>query len=204
MARRKWNLEIIEKVLDGDNPFIQVGYTPESSKRKEGEKWKDSKGKEWKRIGGRNVRLSSTNTPILDAINTLSKCSKCGVNVKNYGNTMDKKVFPKTQMCYDCLEIEEMVYRTNGKWDEYQQMKVLKNHRSALKDFRQKVLEAIEFLNKETGKIRETMPDGTELTFSGTSNPQWLKDANTDLIKVDAELQKIDKEIKDFESTLTV
>jgi len=204
MARRKWDLKTIEQVVDGENPFIQVGYTPESATKKEGETWKDSRGRKWQRKNGRNVQLNSCETPILDAINSASKCSKCGTNVRLYGDRLDQKVFPKTQMCYECLEAEEMLYRTNGKWSEYQQMKVLKNHRGALRDFREKVLEAIDFLSKETGKIRETMPDGKELTFSGKSNPQWLEDAKEDLIKVDAELQKIDKEIKDFELTLTV
>ena len=208
MARRKWNLKTIEQVVDGENPFIQVGYTPESAMRKEDETWEDSKGRKWQRKKGRNVQLNSCDTPLLDAINSMWKCSKCGTNVRLYGDRLDQKVFPKTQMCYECLEAEEMVYRTNGKWDEYQKMKVLRNHRGALRDFRNKVLESIDFLSKETGKIKETVPLGDgkfeEITFSGTSNPQWLEDAKADLIKVDVELQKIDKEIKDFELTLAV
>jgi len=202
MARRKWNLKIIEQVVDGENPFIQLGYSKELSNRKENETWRDSKGKKWQRKNGRNVPLDSTNTPLLDALNSLSKCSKCGMNVRLFGNRLDQKVFPKTQMCYDCLETEEMYYRVTGKWNEYQQMKVLKNHRGALKNFKEKVLESIEFLNKETGKIVETMPDGKELTFSGKSNPQWLIDAQSDLNKVNVELEKINKEIQDFELTL--
>lgn len=204
MARRKWNLDTIEQVLDGSNPFIQVGYRPESATRKNNEIWEDSKGKRWQRKDGRNVQLNSSDTPVLDAINSASKCSKCGMNVRLYGDRLDQKVFPKTQMCYECLETEEMVYRVNGKWEEYQQMKVLKNHRGALKDFRDKVLESIDFLSKETGKIREILPDGKEVTFSGTSNPKWLNDAQKDLVKVDEELVKINKEISELETTLTV
>ena len=207
MARRKWNLKTIQEVVEGGNPFIQVGYTAESAKRKEGEKWEDSKGRKWQRKNGTNVKLNSCETPLLDAINSMSKCSKCGMNVRLYGDRLDKKVFPKTQMCYECLEAEELVYRTNGKWEEYQKIKILKNHRGALIDFRNKVLESIEFLSKETGKIKETIPTGDgkfeEIIFSGKSNPQWLEDAKADLVKVDLELEKIDKEIKDFELTLT-
>jgi len=202
MARRKWNLKIIEQVLDGENPFIQIGYTPASSTRKDGETWEDSKGKKWQRKDGRNVSLNSSDTPVLDAINSVSKCSKCGMNVRLYGDRLDKKIFPKTQMCYECLEAEEMIYRVTGKWEEYQQMKILKNHRGALKDFKDKVLESIEFLSKETGKIKETMPDGQELTFSGTSNPKWLIDAKLDLEKVNTELDRINKEIEGIESTI--
>lgn len=201
MARRKWNLDIIEQILDGDNPFIQSGYTPESAPRKDGETWEDSKGNKWQRKSGRNVKLSSKDTPIIDAINTASKCSRCGMNVRVYGTKLDKKVFPKTQLCYDCLESKEMEYRTLGKWGDYEKIKVLKNHRGALKDFKEKVLESIDFLSNETGKIVETV-EGKEITFSGKSNPQWLIDANEDLIKVNLELEKIDKEIDSVELTL--
>ena len=201
MARRKWNFDTIEQVLKGEQPFIQVGYTKKpkkKQKRKEGECWIDAKGNRWKRKDGVDV----SDTPLLDAINELSKCSVCGMNVRNYGNRLDKKVFPKTSKCYDCLEAEEMIYRATGKWDEYQRITILKNHRSALKDFREKVLESIHFIQNETGKIRETMADGTELTFTGKCNPEWLVDAQSDLVKVNEELQKIDKEIEDFESSM--
>ena len=95
-----------------------------------------------------------------------------------------------------------MVYRLTGKWDNYEKMKLLKNRRGVLKDFREKVLEAIHFLQNETGKIKESLPDGTEITFSGTSNPQWLPDAELDLVKVDVELKTITEEIDEFELSL--
>lgn len=204
MARRKWNLETIQQVVDGENPFIQVGYTAASAERKEGEIWEDKSGRKFQRKKGRDVQIDSKNTPILDAINSASKCSVCGMNVRNYGNKLDRKVFAKTNKCYECLELEEMTYRTNGKWEQYEKMKVLKNHRAALRDFKDKVLESIQFLESETGKIRESLPDGTEITFSGKSNPQWLIDAREDLEKVTTELEKIETEITAFEEELKV
>lgn len=202
MARRRWNLDIIDQVMKGNNPFIQVGYTPASRKRKNGDVWEDSKGKKWQQKDGRKVSLSSMETPLLDALNTLSKCSDCGMNIRVYGNRLDHKVFPKTGKCYDCLEQEELIYRTNGKWESYEKMKVLKNKRGQLKNFKEKVLESIVFLNNETGKIRESLPDGTELTFTGKSNPQWLVDAELDLVKVNIALAEINKNIEEFELEL--
>jgi hypothetical protein len=202
MARRKWNIETIKQVVDGENPFIQVGYTAAAKKRKEGESWEDSKGKKWQRKGGHNIRLSSSDTPMIDAINSASKCSVCGMNVRVFGNKLDKKVFPKTQKCYDCLEGEEMIYRLTGKWESYEQLKLLKNKRSVLNNFRDKVLESLDFLKNETGKIRESLPNGEEIIFSGKSNPQWLKDAEEDLIKVDRELEIANKNIEEFELKL--
>lgn len=203
MARRRWNLDIVDQIMKGNNPFIQVGYTPASRKRKGGETWTDSKGKKWQQKDGRKVQLSSTETPLLDALNALSKCSDCGTNIRTYGNRLDHKVFPKTGKCYDCLEQEELIYRTNGKWESYEKMKLLKNKRSQLKNFKEKVLEAIEFLKNESGKIRESLPDGTEITFTGKSNPQWLPDAEADLVKVEFSLEEINKEIELFELELS-
>lgn len=203
MARRRWNIDTIKQVVDGENPFIQVGYTAESNnKRKDGETWKDSKGRRWERKGGKNVKLSSMDTPMIDAINTASKCSVCGMNVRVFGNKLDMKVFPKTQKCYDCLEQEEMIYRVTGKWESYEKMKILKNKRGALMNFKEKVLESIHFLKNETGKIRESLPDGTEIVFSGKSNPAWLGDAERDLLKVNDALKEIDEEIDGLETEL--
>ena len=204
MARRRWNIDTIKKVVEGENPFIQLGYSPlpnKKKKRKEGETWEDSKGKRWKRKNGIDVK----DTPLLDELKKMYICKKCGCDTRfsdNEHKRLDMKVIFKTGMCFDCLQEEEMVYRINGQWENYEKMKMLKNRRGALRDFRDKVLESIEFLNKETGKIKETMPDGTELTFSGTSNPQWIIDANADLIKVNEEIKKIDEKITNFEMEL--
>ena len=48
----------------------------------------------------------------------------------------------------------------------------------------------------------EVLSDGTMVTFSGKSNPKWLKDAERDLIKADEELKRVNKEIAEFESNI--
>ena len=203
MARRRWTIDTIKQVVDGKQPFVQFGYTKElNTKRKEGDVWKDSKGRKWKREGRKNIRMDSTDTPIIDEINKSSKCSGCGMNIRIYGNRLDKKVFPKTGKCYDCLEEDEMILRATGKWENYEKMKLLKNKRSILKNFKEKVLEAINFLKNDTGKMCEVMSNGDVVTFSGKSNPQWLIDAEEDLVKVNNELKTINKEIDDFELEL--
>ena len=87
-----------------------------------------------------------------------------------------------------------------GKYKDYEDLKVLKNKRGILKDFREKVTEAIDFLKNDSGKMGEVMSNGEVLTWTGKSNPQWLKDAQEDLVKVNEELVKINKEIEDLES----
>jgi len=202
MARRKWNLETIQQVVNGENPFKQFSMTSEMSSRKEGEIWKDSKGHQWQKKNGCKVKTNSYHTPMIDEINKASKCSACGINVRVYGNRLDKKVFAKTGKCYECLQAEETILHITEKWDDYEKMKVLKNKNSILKEFKEKVLESIEFLKNDSGKISEVMSNGDLITFSGKANPQWLVDAEEDLVKVNGELEKTEKEIKKFESKL--
>jgi hypothetical protein len=202
MARRKWNYETIQQVLDGENPFIQVGYEPNISQRKEGEIWKDSRGNKWQKKNGYKVQLSSTDTPILDKLNELSRCSICGTNVRAYGDRLDQKVFPRTGKCYDCLQIEEMDYRINGQWKNYEKMKLLKNKQGVLEDFKEKVIDSINFLKNDSGKMGDVLSNGEIMTWTGKCNPQWLKAAEEDLIKVNGELEKMEKEITTLESEL--
>ena len=203
MARRKWNYTTIQQVLDGEHPFVQIGYEADLSKRKEGEMWKDSQGRKWQKKNGYKVQINAIDTPILDKINEASKCSVCGTNVRAYGNKLDQKVFPKTGKCYDCLEAEEMQYRINGEqWENYETMKVMKNKLGALKEFKEKVIESINYLKNDSGKVGEVMSNGEVMTWTGKCNPQWLKDAESDFIKVNAEIEKMEKEIVTLESEL--
>jgi len=200
MARRKWTHETIKQVLDGEQPFIQVGYDKKPIKRKEGEEWTDAKGKTWKMDGGVIVSVNKQ----MDSIRGLLKriCPGCGQDMDFTYDKLDHKVFPKTGKCYNCLEADEMVLRCTGKWEEYEKMKVLKYKRAALEEFREKVLEAIDFLKNDTGKMQEVMSNGDIVTFTGKSNPQWLIDAERDFVKVNEELEKMNEEITKFATEL--
>ena len=48
-ATGKSNLNIVRDYVDGNRPFIQVGYDPNlnNSTRKEGEEWEDGQGNKW-------------------------------------------------------------------------------------------------------------------------------------------------------------
>ena len=199
MARRKWTLETISQVMDGENPFTQVGYTSKTKKRKIGEEWIDSKGITWRQLDN-NTRVTVNKQA--DSIRKLMKrlCSICGQDMNFSNDKLDNKVFPKTGKCYNCLESEEMFYRVTGKWDSYEKLKILKNKRGALKDFRENVIESIDFLKNDSGKMGLVMENGEIITWTGKSNNQWLVDAEKDLIKVNEALEKINKEIIEFES----
>ena len=198
MARRKWTHETIKQVLDGENPFIQVGYDKAPVKRKEGEEWTDSKGKSWKMEGGAIVSVNKQMDSIREMIK--QKCSKCGQRMDFTTDRLDHKVFGKTGLCFDCLQAEEMIFRIDKpKWEAYQEKKMLSNKLGALRDFREKVLEAIDFLKNDNGKMGEVLATGEMVTFTGKSNPQWLIDAEKDLIKVNDEIRKMEEEYSKLE-----
>ncbi len=197
MARRRWNYETIQQVLDGENPFIQVGYTPKAKKRKEGEEWTDTKGHSWKKVNGAVVSVNKQ----MDSIREMVKqvCSVCGQRLDFSGDKLDHKVFPRTGKCFDCLQAEEMIYRTNGTWKQYEDLKILKYKLGMLNDFKQKVAEAIDYLENDTGKVSDVLSTGELMTFTGKCNPQWLTDARADLVKADTEIKKVEEEIAKLE-----
>jgi hypothetical protein len=203
MDRRRWNHETIKQVLDGEHPFIhiQVGYTGKPVKHKDGDEWTDAKGITWKKENGGISRVNKQMDSIREMIKP--KCSKCGTRIDFSCSKLDHAVFPRTGMCYDCLEAYEFELRVLGKYDDYEKMKILKNKRGMLEEFKQKVIESIHYLKNESGKVEDVLSSGEIVAFTGKCNPQWLVDAEDDLLKVNEELIKMDKEISEFETSLT-
>ena len=193
MARRKWTLETIGQFMDGEIPFIQVGYAPKAKRRKDGEEWTDSKGRSWKKVNGAVVSVNKQMDSIRESLRQV--CSVCGQRIDFSGDKLDHKIFPKTGKCFDCLQFEETLLRIEGKYENYEELKMLKNKLGKLHDFKQKVEEAVEFLRTDNGKMELVMPTGELMTWTGKSNPQWLVDAEADLVKANNEIKKVEEEI---------
>ena len=201
MSRRRYNVETIKQIVDGENPFFQSGYTGKKKKRKEGDQWTDFKGVSWKKVNGSIVRVNKQADTIREMIQ--QKCSVCGQRIDFSCDRLDHKVFPKTGKCFDCLQVEEIVLRVHQPlWDAYEKKKMTSNKLGALKDFREKVMEAIDFLKNDTGVMGDVLSTGEMITFTGKSNPQWLIDAESDLIKVNDEIKKVEGELSKLEETL--
>lgn len=201
MARRRWNLEIIEQVLDKQNPFIQWGYGVPKKDRKVGEEWTDSKGVIWKKISEDGiVKVNKQMDLIREKIKRI--CSSCGQDIDFSCDKLDEQVFGRTGKCYTCLELSEMELRVQGEsFATYEKSKILKYKLGMLHDFKSKVEEAINYLKTDSGKMGEVLSTGELMTWDGKCNPQWLLDAEKDLIKVMEEIVKVKKEIEDFEIT---
>lgn len=190
MARRRWKMEDIKAVVDGENPFIQSGYTPKYKKRKIGDEWQDKKGVTWKKTENGIVRVNKQ----MDAIRELVKarCKKCNMDIMLFGDKLDRKIHPKTGMCFNCLQEEEMIMRANGTFEKYQKMKMEKNRLAVLREFRQKVAESIDYLKKDDCKLSWVTPDGGVHTWTGAQNAELLKEAEADLIKADEEIKRVE------------
>jgi hypothetical protein len=194
MARRRWNLDIVNQIMKGDQPFIQVGYTGKTIKHKEGDVWDDVKGVKWTISNGAKIRIN----PQADLIRELvkRKCSICGFDIGVLGNRLDEKVYSKTGKCLDCLQVEETFMECNGTYKDYTDKKMLKNKLSTAKEFRKNVLESINFLKKDDSKVEMVHSNGTITTFVGSQNEKLLKEAEEDLEKVDKLIIDLEKEVE--------
>jgi len=190
MARRKWNYETIQQVLDGGNPFIQVGYSKGYERRNDGDEWTDTKGVTWKKTNGSIVRVNKQMDDIREIIRP--RCSVCNMDMNLFGNKIDNKVFNKTGLCFDCLEIKEQTLKLNGKYEEYEFQKLVKNKLATLKEFRKNVMESIEYLKKDDCKMEMVHSNGEITTWTGAQNSRILKEAKEDLIKADKEISELE------------
>ncbi len=196
MGRRKWNYETIQNALDGENVSIQSGYTPAYKNRKVGDEWEE-KGILWKKTAYGVVRVNKQ----MDAIRELvrASCSVCKMDIALFGDRVDEKIFAKTGKCFACLEIEEQLLKISGKYKEYEHLKIERNRLSALKEFKQKVEESIAFLKIDDCKIQLVTSSGDLVTWMGAQNESILKDAEDDLIKANNEIEKVEKELAEYD-----
>jgi hypothetical protein len=195
MAKRKWNVDTIKQVVDGGSPFIQVGYTgPVEKKHKVGEEWTDVHGDTWKQTAGdAKVKVNKQADSIRELVRP--RCKVCDMDINLFGDKTDEKIFAKTGMCFSCLEVEESKMRVEGTFKNYERKKMLSNEMSAAKEFREKVVQSIEYLKKDDSKISFVTSNGQIETWSGAQNADILKDAEADLIEVNKHITELKEEI---------
>jgi len=198
MKEGKSNLEIIKDYLDGNRPIIQVGYSDDISlqDRKEGEEWEDSKGNKWIKKNGVKKRLSKKAKIINRKI-----CKACNADTR-WGNYLDDRVWPKTQLCYDCFIEEETRLKINGTWELHNNIRDLKNEKSVLSEYRNKFNETQKWCEENKGKPLEFMnEDGTMEKWEGDNSAEKiLEDVTKDLDIINKRLDEIDGFIKKLET----
>ena len=193
-ASGKSNLAIVRDYLNGERPFIQVGYTADSefSSRKDGEIWEDANGKKWIKKNGTKRAINNVNTSIIES--TKCRCKDCNMDIR-WGNRYDEILYNTTGRCQECLAKFETQLRVKGKYDEYEQNKLLRNQLSQAKEFRTKVQESYNFVSSHQ-KISFPNGDGTSDEWTIERRENILKDLKTDLKKIDKQILKIEKKLE--------
>lgn len=199
MARRRWKINDIEKIVSGENPYIQSGYTGKKGERKIGEEWQDAKGS-WKKTKNGIVRVNKQMDLIRELIK--SKCSICNMDINLFGDNVDRKIHAKTGKCFACLDIYEQNLKLQGKYEFYEESKILKNRLSALEEFKKNVIESIDYLKKDDSKLEMVCSNGDVVTWTGSQNNKLLKEAEHDLELCKQEILKVSKEIETLENKL--
>jgi len=136
------NTQRVQDMLDGNyKRKIQVGYNKTEQKRKIGERWTDSDGKEWEQKNGYIASIKKTpNAGIGD------QCKDCkSLIVKPW----DKDIYRWNERCYYCQIDFEAELKTSGKFDDW------KNKQD--KRIKEQYIEKFEKENKEIVKEIEKM-----------------------------------------------
>lgn len=184
-ASGKSNLSIVRDYLNGERPFIQVGYDENVAlrNRKEGEEWEDSNGAKWIKKNGYKHRVNKKAQYVFE-----QRCTICNADMK-WGNYLDQKIYPKTQRCYECNIEFEGVLRSRGIYNDYEKFKLINNELFMMKDFKSKVVDSITYLENYTPQTKDLQffnEDGSnEIWVDDTDRREIvLKDLRADLQKV--------------------
>ncbi len=196
-AQGKSNLDIVRDYVDGNRPFVQVGYDSnlENNKRKEGEQWEDAQGRKWVWKNGSKRRVPKRASIVVE-----QRCKNCNMDVR-WGSYLDDRTWPKSGLCYDCFVDEETRLKKLGIWDTYNKIRELKNVKSALLDYKNKFEEAKKWLDNNEGKSVEFFQeDGEVERWSGVSDTSQIREnLESDLKAVYERLKNIDGEISELE-----
>lgn len=193
-ASGKSNLDIVKDYVEGNRPFVQVGYDPNlnNSKRKEGEEWEDGQGNKWIWKNGSKRKVSK-----LANIKIEQRCSICNADMK-FGNYLDDRFFPKTGKCYDCSISFDSKLKTLGVYADYERYKIYNSLLSEMKDFKKNIIESIEYLEKNTDqKLQFFNDDGSQEFWTDDTDKvqKVLSDLKKDLQDVEDNIKKANEEL---------
>jgi len=187
----KSNLDIVRSYLDGETPFVQVGYTSDSDvvDRKNGEVWTDANGKKWIKKNGYKKAINSVNSSTIDAIKQV--CKDCSMEIQ-WGNRYDQLFFNKTGRCQECVAKHESQLRLQGKFDGYEQKKYFSNQLSISRELKTKIDESISFIENNK-KVSFPNGDGTLDEWTIERRDLIIKDLKKDLRKINKSIATLEK-----------
>ena len=135
------NTQRVQDMLDGNyKGKIQVGYDKVEQKRKIGERWTDSDGKEWEQKNGYIASIKKTPNAGLG-----DQCSDCkSLIVKPW----DKEIFKFNDRCYYCQIEFEAELKTSGKFDEWKEKQDKRIKEQYIDEFEKENKELIKEIEK--------------------------------------------------------
>lgn len=197
-ASGKSNLGIVKDYLEGNRPFVQVGYDPklENANRKEGEEWEDDNGNKWIKKNGIVKKIPKKASIIVE-----QRCKNCNADVR-FGNYLDNQVWPKTQFCYDCFIEEETNLKLMGVWKEFNELRDLRNEKAMLTDIKQKFEETKSWVEKnKDNPVSFVEEDGSVEKWDGLVDYDKIyTDVNADLKVIYERLSTIDVRMNELET----
>jgi hypothetical protein len=135
------NTQRVQDMLDGNyKRKVQVGYDKVEQKRKIGERWTDSDGKEWEQKNGYIASIKKTpNAGIGD------QCSDCkSLIVKPW----DKEIFRWNGRCYYCQIDFEAELKSTNKFDEWKEKQDKRIKEQYIDEFEKENKELIKQIEK--------------------------------------------------------
>jgi hypothetical protein len=187
-------VEDIKKLLHGEHAEQQkvtVGFIPDTEKqtesRKIGDRWFDADGNEWEQKEGYTVKLGKEWQQELQTyLKSFPNCRKetCTCSIPK---RLDEKMRRIHGMCFDCVIDMEHKIRLQGKWDEYERMKIKENALAWLKE-----------AEKDKDAIAEEL---SKLDFAnefGDSEKWTVNISKEDLLKkIEAEFEEFKRDFID-------
>lgn len=189
--KNKSNLQIISDYLNGERPFVTVGYTAPEITRKEGDTWTDNNGVKWEQKNGFQIRINENASIIKSAIK--QRCD-CGQEIQ-YGGKLDELFYSKTGKCFECILKEENDLRILGVYPQYERYKLLSNYLGFLNDMKMKIKDSIEYLKNENSSLDLVCNSaGFIEKFRGMNTTELLESAVKDLEEITKTIEIVTKD----------
>jgi ribosomal protein L37AE/L43A len=163
------NIKAIRQMLDGThrtqtkNTVAFSDKAKDLTKREVGEVWTDESGVEWEQRAGFKIKKGKLDEirSLIAASRTPSHCPKCNQAMTK---RLDAKFWKLEGHCFDCQVELEHNLRIEGKYEEYERQRILKNAEAWLKDAEQEAKELAEVFRNP---LTFANSDGTIEKWSG-------------------------------------
>ena len=193
-TRRK----LVDMVLTGGEyekeAFVSfAGADKKEQKRKVGEKWTDSDGKQWEQLEAGKIQISDLGDVMAETRAYLDKLNSCKAeDCKTIKlGRVDKKLISKTGYCITCLAKKEMLIKIDGLWKEYEDYKIYSNMIAYGKDVIAQFQQAYRDAKQEYQVANE---DGTLEKWSMERDVNELKaEILADITRFEKEIEEVTK-----------